>query len=64
MSPLFPSLPASPVVLHRLPHTHEVSAETRRLLFEDFDEEDFPELEADRPAKILDFVAFRGRRAG
>ncbi|MDB5097081.1 MAG: hypothetical protein JWM80_1502 [Cyanobacteria bacterium RYN_339] len=39
----------------------QISAETRRLLFEDDEDEDFEELEA--PAKVLDFAAFKARRA-
>lgn len=39
----------------------QISAETRRLLFSDAEDEEFEELEA--PAKVVDFAAFKARRA-
>ena len=39
----------------------QISAETRRLLFSDDEDEEFEELEA--PAKVVDFTAFKARRA-
>jgi hypothetical protein len=39
----------------------QISEETRRLLFADDEDEEFEELEA--PAKVVDFAAFKARRA-